>query len=96
MQTSDVIASQNKRMNQVTVEISQGECRVNIILTATTLREDAIQTLDSETVEDESSIDAVQIAVPISLQSVSTVRTVIPVQETNKLASGELVLSKII
>ena len=49
-------------MDQVTVEISQGERRVQIKLSADRLtREDAIQT---SMIEDESSINAVETAVP--------------------------------
>ena len=84
-------------MNRLTVEISWGGCRAEIQLITNTSREDATQLPIDESVEDEaSSIDVIQIAVPVTArQSVLVTRTVVPVQETNKQASAEMVLPKV-
>lgn len=85
-------------MNRLTVEVHWEGCRVKIQLIADTSREDALQLpmAIGERVEDEASIDAVQITVPVtSMQSVLVTRTVVPVQETNKQASAEMVLPKV-
>ena len=85
-------------MNRLTVEVRWEGCRVKIQLIADTSREDALQLpmAIGERVEDEASIDAVQITVPVtSMQSVLVTRTVVPVQETNKQASAEMVLPKV-
>ena len=85
-------------MNRLTVEVRWEGCRVKIQLIADTSREDALQLpiAIGERVEDEASIDAVQITVPVtSMQSVLVTRTVVPVQETNKQANAEMVLPKV-
>ena len=81
-------------MDKITVEIAvQEEWRISINLTPNTLRGDAIQLLNSERVENESLI---QITVPVtSMQSVLVTRTVVPVQETDKQTSAEMVLPKV-
>lgn len=78
------------------VEFNWEGCRVQIQLIANTSAEDALQLPIGERVEDEASIAAIQITVPVtSMQSVLVTRTVIPVQETNKQASAEMVLPKV-
>ena len=85
-------------MNRLTVEVSWEGYRVQIQLIADTSRGDALQLpiAISERVEDEASIDAIQITAPVtSMQSILVTRTVVPVQETNKQASAEMVLPKV-
>ena len=82
-------------MNSIAIEYNQQECRVTIHVQLTTvnMREDTIQVPIGENLEDEGSI---QITVPeMSMQYITSARIVVPVQETNKLASGEIVLPKI-
>ena len=94
------------KMNKITVEIIQDidGYRICIYRTPTTSREDAVQlhvqchvfNSTSEGVENGSSIDTLQITVPeMSMQSIVVARTVAPEQETNNLASAEMVLPAI-
>lgn len=92
------------KMNKIMVEIIQDGYRICIYRTPTTSREDAVQlhvqchvfNSTSEGVENGSSIDTLQITVPeTSMQSIVIARTVAPEQETNNLASAEMVLPAI-
>ena len=81
-------------MSTTTIEIGiHEEVQISINLTPTT---SVVQILLRERDESENSIDALQLTVPeMSTQSVMITRTVTPLQETNKLASAEVVLPKI-
>ena len=83
-------------MNKISIECNQQEHRVNIQLTANGLREDMMQSSTSGTIEEERSVDIIQITIPeMSMQGVVITRIIVPVQETNKQASAEMVLPKI-
>ena len=82
-------------MSEITIEIGiHEEVRISINLTPDT---SVLQLLlIRERDESENSIDAYQPTVPeMSAQSVVITRTITPLQETNKLASAEVVLPKI-
>ena len=82
-------------MSEITIEIGiHEEVRISINLTPTT---SVLQLLlIRERNENENLIDAHQPMVPeTSAQSFVITRTVMPLQETNKLASAEVVLPKI-
>lgn len=78
-------------MNEINVEIIHEQWKVNIQLTANPLREHETQ---MATVEDGSSIQ-ITTQTAATQQSVAVTRTVMPVQETNKLASSEVVMPKL-
>lgn len=55
-----------------------------------------MQSSTSGTIEEERSVDIIQITIPeMSMQGVVITRIIVPVQETNKQASAEMVLPKI-
>ena len=84
------------KMTTVSVQIVHEDRRIGISLTCSTVREAMIQVVNSERVENEGSIDACQVTDPeISTQSNMATQIIVPVEETNKLASSEMVLSKL-
>ena len=88
------ITEVKETMSKTTIEIGiHEEVRISINLTPNT---SMVQLLLRERDESENSIDTLQPAVPeMSAQSVVITRTITPLQETNKLASAEVVLPKI-